>query len=395
MAKIKWIHFSDLHLNQTGTETKRLRKKLIAYLKRMNIVCDYAFCTGDIRYAPDGEFPENSSREIEKICETIHLPDKRLFLVPGNHDIDRKEENRVKAINKILKSYDPKTGKISEDDLINISKGKKRFFDFLNTFSDRYINISKSQFVTKPHYIVETKEFNIIHVDSTLFYTAKLQENFVLGTYLLYEILEKLNPDKITIFLTHYSFDFLERSEQRELIALFNDFNVRLWLAGHEHNHLARTQWDCFYEFQCGNLLLENGATGCILIGEIDTDTGEGSVQVHAWYPQADWGIYPFVSSKDADRSIYTFNINRFKTKEITLENKRREKLRVQIFSILEENRIVFETYGPTLENRTNIISEYADNWDVQVNKVILPNSKRIIDLLRNNIELLNTKGII
>ena len=32
MSKIRWIHFSDLHLNKTGTETKRLRKKLIDYL---------------------------------------------------------------------------------------------------------------------------------------------------------------------------------------------------------------------------------------------------------------------------------------------------------------------------------------------------------------------------
>lgn len=29
MSKIRWIHFSDLHLNKTGTETKRLRKNLL------------------------------------------------------------------------------------------------------------------------------------------------------------------------------------------------------------------------------------------------------------------------------------------------------------------------------------------------------------------------------
>lgn len=27
MSRIRWIHFSDLHLNLTGTETKRLRRK--------------------------------------------------------------------------------------------------------------------------------------------------------------------------------------------------------------------------------------------------------------------------------------------------------------------------------------------------------------------------------
>ena len=36
MSKIRWIHFSDLHLNKTGTETKRLRKKLVDYLGKMD-----------------------------------------------------------------------------------------------------------------------------------------------------------------------------------------------------------------------------------------------------------------------------------------------------------------------------------------------------------------------
>lgn len=43
MSKIRWIHFSDLHLNKTGTETKRLRKKLVDYLGKMDRKFDYAF----------------------------------------------------------------------------------------------------------------------------------------------------------------------------------------------------------------------------------------------------------------------------------------------------------------------------------------------------------------
>ena len=80
MAKISWIHFSDLHLNKTGTETKRLRKNLIDYLQKMNKKFDYAFFTGDIRYAPDGNFPDNAGYIIETICSAINLPEKHLFI---------------------------------------------------------------------------------------------------------------------------------------------------------------------------------------------------------------------------------------------------------------------------------------------------------------------------
>lgn len=48
MSRIRWIHFSDLHLNLTGTEIKRLRKNLLWYLDTVVGKIDYAFFTGDI-----------------------------------------------------------------------------------------------------------------------------------------------------------------------------------------------------------------------------------------------------------------------------------------------------------------------------------------------------------
>ena len=43
MSRIRWIHFSDLHLNLTGTETKRLRENLLEYLNTIVGKIDYAF----------------------------------------------------------------------------------------------------------------------------------------------------------------------------------------------------------------------------------------------------------------------------------------------------------------------------------------------------------------
>lgn len=43
MSRIRWIHFSDLHLNLTGTETKRLRENLLEYLDTIVGKIDYAF----------------------------------------------------------------------------------------------------------------------------------------------------------------------------------------------------------------------------------------------------------------------------------------------------------------------------------------------------------------
>ena len=50
MGRIRWIHFSDLHLgNDKATETRLMRRELPEYIAGLNRNFDYAFCTGDIK----------------------------------------------------------------------------------------------------------------------------------------------------------------------------------------------------------------------------------------------------------------------------------------------------------------------------------------------------------
>ena len=104
------------------------------------------------------------------------------------------------------------------------------------------------------------------------------------------DLLEELNQDKPSIILTHYSFDFLERSEQMQIVQLLKDFHVQLWLAGHEHTVLMRKQWDYFYEFQSGNLMHEGEYTrSTIMIGTYDPASYNGIVEVHEWDSDNGW----------------------------------------------------------------------------------------------------------
>lgn len=40
MRLIRWLHFSDLHLNQSGVETRRLRNNLPSYLESLDLVLE-------------------------------------------------------------------------------------------------------------------------------------------------------------------------------------------------------------------------------------------------------------------------------------------------------------------------------------------------------------------
>lgn len=393
MSKIRWIHFSDLHLNKTGTETKRLRKKLIDYLDKMDKKFDYAFFTGDIRYAPSGDFPIDAGREIENICNAIDLPEKRLFMVPGNHDVDRNCLEKNEVVEQLLNgknNYKSEEGIISEAEMDSLCKAKKSFYGFVETVDSKWVYKEPLINPKKPHYLITTDDFNVIHIDSTLFYTEQRQKNFIVGTYRIQELLEQADNNKLTIIVSHYSFDYIEENERRELLALFNDYKVDMWLAGHEHNHLARKQYDSFYEFQAGNLLLEEGARTCFLVGEIDTDSGQGVIESHAWFPQGDWAVYPFLSLNGPDRSKYIFSCKN-RMSGLNTGNEK-DVLSRTVHALLQTNRKLFEIYGPNEKNMEDITSERAELWEQVIKSDIIPNSVKIVELLTENYGMLTER---
>lgn len=106
---LTWLHISDIHFNAiTQWRDSTARDSLIEYLieifkKDSSLRPDLVFCTGDIAYGEIGTSPLSCQYDQAKLffdnllaaCgqESIPLPIDRLFVVPGNHDINRKSVN--------------------------------------------------------------------------------------------------------------------------------------------------------------------------------------------------------------------------------------------------------------------------------------------------------------
>lgn len=218
---IRWLHISDLHFNNDDMSTDSMREELPKYLKKNNIRCDYVFCTGDIRTAnaESNHFPDEAARFLIDLCTAVGTSTDRLFIVPGNHDVDRDATGRDEVIRKICFQrngyYDPKYGKIEEDDLKVVYSGQEEFREFLSKIytADR---MAKYANPLNPHFNVETENFNILHIDSTLTYTKDQESvDLVIGTKLLQNALKELNPDKPTVLLSHYPFTSLLQEEKK------------------------------------------------------------------------------------------------------------------------------------------------------------------------------------
>nr|NIQ82925.1 hypothetical protein [Anaerolineae bacterium] len=103
---ITWLHISDLHAGKPGVEwdAKRVTTTLIADLKRMaskhGLRPDFIFFTGDAAFGQIGSHAnETLSRQFKIAAEFFNkvrqafsprIPIQNIFLVPGNHDVNRK-----------------------------------------------------------------------------------------------------------------------------------------------------------------------------------------------------------------------------------------------------------------------------------------------------------------
>lgn len=286
--------------------TEMLRDELPLYLREKGLKCDYVFCTGDIRTAnmTENEFTDGMAEYIRSLCDAVGVPIERLFIVPGNHDINIYATGRTEAIKRVMFDrigyYKSDVGTIEACDMAAMMAGEEEFVSFLSKIypPDRAALYGNP---LAPHFCVETVDFNVLHVDSTLSYCqGQDQYNFIVGTEALYNVVRKINPSKPTVLLAHYPLFVLLQDERNRVSTMLQKNGVRLWLAGHEHEQVLQ-KIHYLDSLQAGELRLEDDAKASLLIGEYDDRSGLCSITAHAWYPEG-WAQYPLV---DLDNNFH------------------------------------------------------------------------------------------
>lgn len=318
MAIIRWLHISDLHLGSEGAETNLMRDELLPYLKGMGLSWNYVFCTGDIRTANvnPNDFTDDMAAYLKRICNAVGVPMEKLFIVPGNHDVDRDAAGRDDAIKRVMFGgrgyYFQGDGNIKQEDMAAIMSGEADFKAFLgNVYDDDRLKLYSNP--KAPHYILETDHFNIFHVDTTVSYTKDQERNdLIVGTKLLYDAVRTINKEKPTILLSHYPYTALHQGEKRVLSTMLQHNDVRLWLAGHEHDQVLQ-KVHYIYSLQAGELRKEHGVMATFLVGEYDEETGICNITAHSWYNEG-WGKYPYVDLDNTPQDVFSCELKSKRT---------------------------------------------------------------------------------
>jgi 3',5'-cyclic AMP phosphodiesterase CpdA len=92
--EITWLHISDIHL-KAGASYDRdvVLRSLLSSLKefgKRDLSPDVIFITGDLAFSGVEDEYTVADQFLDDLLKATNLGRDRIFVVPGNHDVDRK-----------------------------------------------------------------------------------------------------------------------------------------------------------------------------------------------------------------------------------------------------------------------------------------------------------------
>ena len=259
-ANVTWLHLSDIHFNfKTEWRDATSRDRLLDYLRETfdadpDLRPDLIFCTGDIAF---GATPKNKMESQYEQAERFFnslltvcgknghaLPRERLFVVPGNHDVDRGAINADAQAAIVQKASD--SSRYVDDINQRLSDRTPEFNDSMKRLAQYAAFVSEylphqsdlegrcfwAKSVSINGLVVGVAGFNSAWTcsgdedDRHIWLGASWQMNEARGL---------LKDAGLRVGLIHHPIDWLNASDRSVLISRVTT-EFEFWLHGHEHN---------------------------------------------------------------------------------------------------------------------------------------------------------------
>ncbi len=241
---ITWLHVSDFHLRDNGPYNQEaILRALVLSVKRFREEegrkPDIIFATGDIAQQGKVTEYESATKFFDDLLDAAGLNRDRLFIVPGNHDVDRK------AGRFFLRTLDTKE---DADEYFDPDAPIPHLTEKFHAFSEWYNDYFKTirSFPTNttcsPAEIVTIKNCRIavLPLNSALFCIDDHDhEKLFIGRRCLDAAKKQLAAADLTIAMIHHPLDWLSPLEQAQIEATL-EATVDLLLQGHFHQTAAK-----------------------------------------------------------------------------------------------------------------------------------------------------------
>lgn len=248
MKKLTFIQIGDLHYSAMGNAVEELKDAINKDLNdniKNEYNIDFILFSGDlVNGSKLSTTKENDTKLFEDafnnfifpIIEKFSLTKDKIFIAPGNHDLNR---------NLIAKSAYNTYSFQTEDDIQNIvsdiEKGLISFshFEQFNSFISSLDNsneVSSSKLYRVYKIKIHSFELGIICLNNCLnsFNSKNIHGNVIMAEKELHKALKELNDCHIKILNMHYPLSWTNKFEFQKLITLVAK-NFNMVFVGHEH----------------------------------------------------------------------------------------------------------------------------------------------------------------
>ncbi len=326
---LRYLHLSDFHFKASKVPAVEPFNQNIVVNSLVETVhkqaendeiFDFIIITGDIADRGKQQQYEVAEAFCQKLLKAIKLPVDRLYLVPGNHDVNRDE---VKPdLVKLYKSFN-KEDEISESlikpEMFSILMCKFRAFnDFAEqAMGERYFNEKTCHFVHRLRLEKNGRIFqiNLAGLNSALFagYGGDDEKKLALGLPQVEPALEQLDNNAnaaLSIGFFHHPFDTFNPADTVCQNRLQDKFD--LILTGHVHKasmpFIAGSKGKAV-NISTGAVYETRESFNSFNLVEIDLNTGQGEAQFYKYLPDHNCWIEDFEINPPDNISL--FNVDK------------------------------------------------------------------------------------
>lgn len=245
MSTVAWLHLSDLLLRRWDLDDPEacrstLLQDIKACINQHGIQLDLVFISGDVAF--DGRHFEYALAEafFDELLYTVGLTKERLFIVPGNHDIDRSRISPgARLISKGLTHRELVERLLnSPEDRHLMMRRFKGYADFVNSyFDDLYCFDDREFFYSRVVDLVK-KRVGILGLNSVWSCAGDSDQHdgLILGVHQVRTALARVKDADLRIALMHHPFEWLrefDRNRSGSLLLAHCDFVL--------HSHVDST----------------------------------------------------------------------------------------------------------------------------------------------------------
>lgn len=259
---IRWLHLSDFHIGKDGYGERQVFKYILEHVKDRVILGsapDFVFITGDIaNKGADKEYKNFYDQFFLPLLECLPMESQeRIFIVPGNHDVDRSQSRAVQTKDVLLRV----TELLDPDELGQFERQSvfPRFKEFvdndLTNLGEHWLNSVKG--VSLKTLDVRGVRLGIVGVNTAWLSSGDDdRHNLSMGKNLLENGLEAIKDCDIKIVLGHHPLDWLLDTEINPVRTILGK-HAALYLHGHMHKGRIKHEDGGGYSF----LAMQSGAS--------------------------------------------------------------------------------------------------------------------------------------